>query len=98
MLAVVIADAAEIGEFRFERRKFGAGAADLRSLLDWMVVNGVREAVMESTAQYWKPVWQALEAEVKLYLAQAHSNEAPKGRKRDYTDAERMVRPSWQAN
>jgi transposase len=92
MLAVVITDAAEIGEFRFERRKFGAGAADLRSLPDWMLVNGVREAVMESTAQYWKPVWQALEAEVKLYLAQAHSNKAPKGRKRDYTDAERMVR------
>ena len=92
MLAVVITDAAEIGKFRFERRKFGAGAADLRSLLDWMLVNGVREAVMESTAQYWKPVWQALEVEVKLYLAQAHSNKAPKGRKRDFTDAERLVR------
>lgn len=82
MLAVAIADAAEIDKFRFERRKFGAGAADLRSLLDWMVVNGVREAVMESTAQYRKPVWQALETEEKLYLAQAHYNKAPKGRKR----------------
>jgi hypothetical protein len=47
---------------------------------------------MESTAQYWKPMWQALEGEFGLHLAQAHSNKAPKGRKRDFTDAERLVR------
>ena len=34
MLAVVITDAAEVGEFRFERRKFGTGAGDLRLLAD----------------------------------------------------------------
>jgi hypothetical protein len=43
MLAVVITDAAEIGEFRFERRRFGAGAAYLRSLLDWMVAEGCKK-------------------------------------------------------
>jgi len=41
MLAVVITDAAEIGEFRFERRKFGA--AYLQSLLDWMVAEGCKK-------------------------------------------------------
>jgi len=92
MLAVVITDAAEVGEFRFERRKFGTGAGDLRLLGDWLAEQGVKEAVMESTAQYWKPVWQALEGEYRLHLAQAHSNKAPKGRKRDFTDAERLVR------
>ena len=92
MLAVVITDAAEVGEFRFERRKFGTGAGDLRLLADWLAEQGVKEAVMESTAQYWKPVWQALEGEYRLHLAQAHSNKAPKGRKRDFTDAERLVR------
>jgi hypothetical protein len=29
---------------------------------------------------------------LKLHLAQAHSNRAPRGRKRDYADAERLVR------
>src|SRR5580658_4309494 len=47
---------------------------------------------MESTAQYWKPVWQALEGGYKLELAQAQSNKAPKGRKRDFADAERLAR------
>jgi len=92
MLAVVIADAAEIGEYRFERRKFGTGAGDLLALADWLSERGVKEAVMESTAQYWKPVWQALEQQCRLHLAQAHSNRAPKGRKRDFADAERLVR------
>ncbi len=93
MLAVVVTDAARVGEFRFERRKFGAGAGDLRVLEAWLAERGVKEVVMESTAQYWKPVWQAaLEGRYRLELAQAHSNKAPKGRKRDFADAERLAR------
>lgn len=92
MLAVVITDAARAGEFHFERRRFGTGAEELRLLGDWLAEQGVKEVVMESTAQYWKPVWQALEEGPGLHLAQAHSNKAPKGRKRDFSDAERLVR------
>jgi transposase len=92
MLAVVVTDAAKVGEFRFERRKFGAGAAQLKLLDDWLTGQGVKEVVMESTAQYWKPVWQALEGRYTLELAQAHSNKAPKGRKGDFIDAERLAR------
>ena len=48
---------------------------------------------MESTAQYWKPVWLDLEPHFgKLHLAQAHSNRAPKGRKNDFGDAKRLTR------
>ena len=46
MLAVVIADAAREGEFRFERRKFGATESELRQLATWLAEHGVREAVM----------------------------------------------------
>jgi transposase len=92
MLAVVIADVAREGEFEFERRKFGATESELRRLSTWLTEYEVREAVMESTAQYWKPVWQELEGQCELYLAQAHSNRAPRGRKRDFADAERLLR------
>ena len=47
---------------------------------------------MESTAQYWKPVWRELEPHLRLHLAQAQSNKAPKGRKSDLADAKRLVR------
>lgn len=92
MLAVVVTDAAAVGEFQFARRKFGAGNLELKKLRDWLTEEGVREVVMESTAQYWKPVWQSLEDSFRMHLAQAHSNKGPKGRKRDFTDAERLVR------
>jgi len=92
MLAVVITDAAAAGEFRFERRKFGTLDSELKVLSGWLAEQQVSEAVMESTAQYWKPVWRQLEGQCQLYLAQAHSNRAPRGRKGDFRDAERLVR------
>ncbi len=53
---------------------------------------GVKEAVMESTAQYWRPLWMELEPHMRVHLAQAQSNKAPKGRKSDMGDAKRLVR------
>jgi transposase len=92
MLAVVITDAAREGEFQFQKRKFGTTASQLRDLRQWLTEHQVREAVMESTAQYWRPVWQELEGHFQLQLAHAHSNRARKGRKRDFADAERLLR------
>lgn len=92
MLAVVVTDVSELGEYRFEERTFGTGSTELRRLAEWLSQQAIREAVMESTAQYWKPVWQSLEGVCELHLAQAQSNRAPKGRKRDFADAKRLVR------
>jgi hypothetical protein len=61
MLAVVVADVEIDGDFHFDRQKVGTTSADLRSLADWLVAQDVEEVVMESTAQYWRPVWEALE-------------------------------------
>jgi transposase len=92
MLAVVVTDAAVEGEVQFERQKFGTMDSDLRALAAWLKEREVREAVMESTAQYWKPVWRQLEGQCQLHLAQAQSNRAPRGRKSDFRDAERLTR------
>ena len=61
MLAVVVADVEIDGDFHFERQKVGTTPADLRRLADWLVEHEVEEVVMESTAQSWRPVWEALE-------------------------------------
>jgi hypothetical protein len=58
MLAVVITNAGQEGELSFERRKFGTLDSELRALAEWLSAQQVRDAVMESTAQYWKPVWR----------------------------------------
>ena len=107
MLAVVVSDVEVDGEYLFERRLFGSNPEQLRSLAAWLLEQEVEEAVMESTAQYWKPVWGALERYWKpmrqkregagpmsgtLHLAQAQSNRGPQGRKKDFPDAERLVK------
>jgi transposase len=107
MLAVAVADVEVEGEWRFERRQFGTSPSQLRVLAEWFVEREVEEVVMESTAQYWRPVWEALEhgwqptrrtradampTSGALHLAQAQSNHGPRGRKRDFPDAERLVK------
>lgn len=91
LLVVVVADAAQPAD-SVQSRRFGTSSAELKHLSAWLCSQGVTEAVMESTAQYWKPVWMELEPQMKLYLAQAQSNKAPKGRKSDLADAKRLVR------
>jgi transposase len=93
VLMVVVAEVdASQPEWNLQRRRFGTTTSELRQLAGWLREQGVAEAVMESTAQYWKPVWYELEPYVRLQLAQAFSNRAPRGRKHDFRDAERLVR------
>jgi len=60
-LAVVVADVEVEDEYQFERRWCGSNPEQLRVLSEWLIVQQIEEVVMESTAQYWKPVWGALE-------------------------------------
>jgi len=107
MLAVVVADVAVETEYVFERRLIGTTPDQLRTLAAWFIECEVEEVVMESTAQYWRPVWEALERDWQsvrrlrpdaaptagaLHLAQAQSNHGPRGRKKDVPDAERLVK------
>jgi transposase len=107
MLAVVVCDVEVDDEYQFARRMFGGNPQQLRALAAWLLDEGVEEAVMESTAQYWRPVWEALEMYWKpiceqrddrqpgsatLHLALALSNRGRRGRKRDFADAERLVK------
>src|SRR5205085_1742303 len=91
VLTVVIVDAAE-PDVPLQSRRFGTGSAELVHLSAWLGHYDVREAVMESTAQYWKPLWMELEPHMRLHLAQAQSNKAPKGRKSDLADTKRLLR------
>ncbi len=107
MLAVVVSDVEIESEYQFERRMFGSSPEQLRSVAAWLLEQEAEEVVMESTAQYWKPVWEALERYWKpirekregarrrsgtLHLAQAESNRGRRGRKKDFLDAERLVK------
>ena len=107
MLAIALADVEVDGEYHFERWKVGTSPGQLRGLAKWLLDRQVEEVVMVSTAQYWRPVWEALERYWRpqrrardgaspvsgtLHLAQPQSNRGAGGRKKDFPDAERLVK------
>ncbi len=75
----------------YVQRKFGTMKSEIDHLVAWLQQHGVSEVVMESTAQYWRPVWYRLESHFKLHLTHPLKTRAPQGRKRDSLDARRLA-------
>ena len=71
-----------------EIKRFGTMTKDLLSLSDWMKKEGVTHVAMESTGVYWKPIWNILESEFDITLANAKSIKQVPGRKTDMKDSE----------
>jgi len=90
MLAVVVRRD-ENGATGYQQRSFGTTRKEIEHLTAWLQHNHVTEVVMESTAQYWRPVWYGMEAHFKLHLSHPLQTRAPRGRKRDFRDARRLV-------
>ena len=69
-------------------RTFGAMTADLLALADWLQAAGCAQVAMESTGVFWKPVYNILEGQCALLVANAAHIRAVPGRKTDVKDAE----------
>jgi hypothetical protein len=67
VLMVVVVDASTPEE-KPVRRRFVTMPSELHRLLMWLREQGVEEAVMESTAQYWRSVWLELELHMRLHF------------------------------
>lgn len=74
---------------RKEIREFGASTKDLIELSSWLQESGCEMIAMESTASYWKPLYNILEAEgIPAMVVNAQHIKALPGRKTDTLDAE----------
>ena len=71
-----------------ETRTFGTMTQDLLVLSDWLAEVGVKKVAMESTGEYWKPIYNILEENFELLLVNARHIKAVPGRKTDVKDAE----------
>ncbi len=94
MLAVVVRREKD-GKAEYNSRNFGATTAEIAHLAAWLSSEGATEVAMESTAQYWRPVWHGLEAHFKLHLCHPLKVKAPRGRKHDFGDARRLADRWW---
>ena len=86
ILAVVIIDSADATN-ECASVTFGTTHRDLTELRIFLAEHQVTHAAMESTAQYWRPVWLALEGDFEPVLTQARATRARRGRKPDMEDA-----------
>jgi transposase len=71
-----------------ETRTFGTTTVELLAMLDWLTEWGCSHVAMESTGEYWKPVYNILEGHVEVLLVNAQHIKAVPGRKTDVGDAE----------
>ena len=70
-------------------REFGATTRELLSLADWLKKSDCKMIAMESTASYWKPLYNILESSgLNAMVVNAHHMKAVPGRKTDVKDAE----------
>lgn len=72
-----------------EIREFGATTRELLELADWLQQSGCQMIAMESTASYWKPLFNILESSgLEAIVVNARHMKAVPGRKTDVKDAE----------
>jgi transposase len=93
----------ESGRVQKHQRRFGAMTQNLHELAEWLQQFGVTQVAMESSGVYWKPVWNILEGQFTVVLANAQHIKNVPGRKTDQKDAEwiaqllqhGLLRPSY---
>jgi len=80
---------------RKEVRTFATMTDELLQLMDWLVKAGCSQVAIESTGEYWKPVFNILEAHCAVLLVNARHLKAVPGRKTDVKDAQWLAE-LWQ--
>lgn len=76
------------GRVESEVKEFGTSTGQLRQLAEWLSEWRCTHVAMEATGVLWVPVWNVLEDQYELLLANARHLKKVPGRKRDVSDAE----------
>ena len=76
------------GEKQTEIRTFGTMTVDLLALSDWLTSKQITHVAMESTGEFWKPIYNLLEGNFELLVVNAKHIKNVPGRKTDVKDAE----------
>ena len=69
-------------------RTYSTMTEDLEAFRDWLKSEGITHVAIESTGIYWRPVYNILENDVEVILANARHIKNVPGRKTDVADSE----------
>jgi len=87
VVAAILVEQAD-GTWLAAKHSFDTLTTGLLELSDWLATQGVTHVAMESTGDYWKPVFNILENNFEVIVVNAqHISKVP-GRKTDQSDAE----------
>jgi len=78
----------ESGEWHKQIRTFSTMTKDLLNLSDWLTSHDCTHVAMESTGEYWRPVFNILEGNFEVMLVNARHMKAVSGRKTDIKDSQ----------
>lgn len=78
----------EHGQLTKETQSFETMTGSLLALSDWLTRSGITHVAMESTGEYWKPIYNILEENFEVVLVNAQHIKAVPGRKTDVKDSE----------
>ena len=87
VVATILVPDGQGGVFK-ETRTFETMTVDLLALSDWLVSQAVTHVAMESTGEYWKPIYNILENNFEVLLVNAQHIKQVPGRKTDIKDSE----------
>ena len=76
------------GKTERQTRTFSTMSQDLLALSDWLSSHEMTHVAMESTGEYWKPVYNILEGNFTVLVVNVQHVKTVPGRKTDIKDAE----------
>jgi transposase len=76
---------------KFELRTFSTMTSDLEELMTWLKKYEVASIGMESTGIYWKPIFNVMEGQFEIVLANAQRFKAIPRKKTDIMDCKRIA-------
>ncbi len=104
-IAVCVLTGPANGDAQAETRKYATTNECLEKLSEWLVECGCTHVVMESTGEYWRPIYNVLEeaTDLEIILANSQQVKGLRGHKTDPSDAHwlahllrhDMIRPSY---
>ena len=82
-----IASTNDKGVTSYESHRFSTYTSGLKTLLQWLLDRNCKDVCMESTGKYWVPVFNLLEDDINVTIANPKWVKAVKGNKDDTKDS-----------
>ena len=87
IVANIVTGQDDKGNDVYEGKRFATMTRDLLQLADWLQERGVTHVALESTGEYWKPVYNILEDLFTVLVVNPHHVKNVPGRKTDENDS-----------